>query len=163
MFHLEKVENYFIKNQENKSDLLKNNIICPADLCVILNCGRYKNFLNIIKDDKKYLKNKNTECNPLLENFYSRSCMILINGCFSKEDIMENYKFFMLFCRRKKCIENELNLSNIHINNNEKNNINQEFYKDSSFLNILYSILIYLITIFSFIYMLILWITKYSS
>lgn len=213
LFHLKK--NEFAKNQgkifyknrnsinhepQNFFNFLESegdNYICPADLCIFLNCNRYKNFLNIEKSDKKIFKYPEIECNPLLENLYKQVCMKLVENCFfedkdklnSHSDSIiaksknEYYNFYKIFCEIDRCDKTNFNSDEIYLHeenilfDNIIDNDNQtikktdkkrikhislfgEIPKDDVLLSFLYRIFLYLIGVFTFIYILILWITK---
>jgi len=168
LFHLKKK-----LDSPNPLDALniQNEEICPVDLCIILNCKRYQNFLNLDKEEKKVFKYRSYECNPSLENFYKKFCMNLIQDCFlNKKD---QFNFFNIFCKAERCERNQdfdNDKENSIFDSNKlddkgfilknQNNAFSELPKEDSFFYLIYNILLYLISIFSFIYILIVWITK---
>lgn len=155
--------------QLNLGDMKKEDLLCPAELCIILNCKRYKNYLNLNKEEKKILNYKNIECNPFLESYYRKMCMELLNNCFiNKKDQFTFYKFF---CESERCEPNndEAIINNLFEINNYKNKIStlkrhqnlfSELPKEGTLFSIFFSILLYLVSILSFIYIIIVWVTK---
>ncbi len=173
IFHLAN-ENYVISVSTDFIDIIDNpqyKHICPSDLCIILNCKRYKTFLNLSKDETNIMKYKNFECNTSLENFYKRYCMRLIENCFLKED--DYFDFFRIFCESNRCDNDKYNNDediNILFKTNRTNekisilkkqyNSFSELPKENSVFYIFYNIFIYLVTLLAFIYILIIWISR---
>jgi len=171
LFHLSSEKNNSSLKTKDLDNLHKDDYICPADLCIILNCKRYKNYLNLKKEEKKVLKYKNLECNHLLENFYRKMCMKLIDGCFV--DRKDQFYFYKIFCENERCeISNntsELDKNILFKANRDEDhmsvlkkeyNIFSELPKEGSIFLIFYNIFLYLVSILSFIYIIIIWITK---
>ena len=181
-FHLKNIQKIIDINKLHSStikDHLFNlinkdleNIVCPSDLCLVLNCDRYKKYLKYEKNQDDKFKYKQIECNSLLENFYLKSCMRLVKDCFLSDDKTEYFEFYKNFCRRKKC--NFINIDNgekLENKGNKKNSLDliikkndfEKLSSDETFLNYLKIIIFYLLSVFGLIYILSIWIVKYSS
>lgn len=150
----------------NKDNLI-DKLYCPADFCKILNCDRYKNYFSIpfpdnSKDSMTYsrsVKEKIEECNDSLVNFYRKTCMLLARNCF---DSNENYfDYYKNFCLKIQCHEeNTFNLMTQE--KNKKQTTQNELRSESTLWEALQIIFMYIISIFSFIYILIIWVSHYS-
>ena len=129
------------------------NDICHGDFCQSMNCERYKRFYGI-----KYIDNSNdlfmynrqpTEkkqiCNKELVPFYKDTCMKLVEGCFSNDE-NKLYTYYNNLCGKINC--------DISYHN--------QLQKESSFFDIIRLIFIYIAGILTFIYLLIIWLTKFS-
>jgi hypothetical protein len=120
---------------------------CPYDLCNFLNCDRYKTYSSIEKYEysgsqpNKQLKEKYLECNPDLISFYKSSCMKIVKDCFDPVDYFTYYKHV---CAKIDCIEDN------------------KLKKNGSVWDTLHLIFAYVISFIVFLYLLIIWINKYT-
>ena len=129
------------------------SLLCPGDFCLSINCNRYYDYFDIKKmsknpQDVKFNRQpaeKDEMCNEELIFFYKRNCMKLIEGCFGDDkDIY--YKYYKYICNEIKC----------------KNDINSQISKESNIGDIVRYICIYLFSILGFIYLIIIWLTKFA-
>ena len=128
----------------------KNNLFCLSDFCQSINCRRYGDFFNIklnLPGNENFNKQpieKVQVCDPDLIQYYKNTCMKLVEGCF--DDKKKLFKYFKYICNEIKC-EN-----------------GKEVYleKDSSLYDVVRVIFMYICGILSFIYLIIIWLTKYS-
>ena len=128
----------------------ENNFICLSDFCQSVNCRRFSEFYNIklnLPGNDNYNKqpiHKVQACDPDLIQYYKNTCMKLVEGCF--DDKRKLYKYFKYICNEIKC------------------ELGKEEYleKDSSLLEVVRVIFMYIFGILSIIYLIIVWLTKYS-
>lgn len=148
LFHTSKIDNYH------------SLYYCPSDLCNFLNCDRYKYFLGIPfpesnKEAAKFhriVTEKTHKCDKDLVNFYRNSCMKMIEGCLNEEtDIDKYFDYYENFCLKIDC-EREA----------PEYNYKHDLPKDEGALQIFRIIFIYVVLLFSFIYIVVVWISKYS-
>jgi hypothetical protein len=120
---------------------------CPYDLCNFINCERYKTYASIEKYEysgttpNRQLKEKHLECNPELVSFYRSSCMKLVKDCFQPDEYFNYYKHI---CSKIDCIEDN------------------KLKRAGSAWNTLHIIFVYIISFVVFLYLLIIWINKYT-
>jgi hypothetical protein len=151
LFHISTRENYTSK------------FMCPGDLCKILNCDRYKSYLAIPFPDNsnqtqiynKQVIERYQECNKHLVDFYRSSCLKLISNCLDhleEENRLDKYfEFYNNFCMKIDCERPEM-----------KYEYKKDLQREGGLWDMLRMILVYIVSIFIFIFMLIIWISKYS-
>jgi hypothetical protein len=130
--------------------LNENQYYCPSDFCRFLNCDRYKSYFQIEKYDyttlapAKQVREKELECNKELISFYRNSCMKLIDSCISNP---ENYfLLFKNFCAKINCEEGKGSI----------------LYRETHTWETFHVIVMYLVSLLIFLYLLIIWVNKYS-
>ena len=129
------------------------SLICPGDFCMSINCNRYYDYFDVKKisknpQDVKFNRQpveKDEICSDELIFFYKSSCMKLIEGCFGDNKDLY-YKYYKYICNEIKC----------------KNDINSQISKESNYSDIFRYICMYLFGILGFIYLIIIWLTKYA-
>lgn len=133
--------------------LNNSNNICPGDFCQSMNCERYKRFYEI-----KYIDNSNdmfmynrqpTEkkqiCNKELVPFYKDTCMKLVEGCFNNDE-NKLYTYYNNLCGKINC----------------DTSYHNQLQKESTFLDVIRIIFIYISGIFMLVYLLVIWLIKFS-
>ena len=129
------------------------NDICPGDFCQSMNCEKYKKYYGVkFIDNSKDLIMYNRQpiekkqiCNKELIPFYKDTCMKLVEGCFGDdEDKISEY--FDVFCNKINC---DISYRN-------------QLQKEGSFFDVIRIIFMYITGILTFIYLLIIWLTKFS-
>jgi hypothetical protein len=130
-----------------------DSLICPGDFCMSINCIRYYDYFYV----KKYSKNpqdvkfnrqaieKDETCTDELIFFYKSNCMKLIEGCFG-DNKDKYFKYYKYICKEIKC----------------KNSNNEQIINESDIGDIFRYILMYVFGMLCFIYLLILWLNKFS-
>lgn len=138
-------------SSENKYD---KEYFCSGDFCKGMNCERYKTFYSISsidsnsKDILAYNRQPITKtqvCNPELIGFYKSICMKVIQGCF-QEDEDKYISYYKIICQKITC------------ESGHDNQLNQS----GEVWGVLRMIFMYIAGISSFIYLLIVWLTKYA-
>ena len=132
---------------------LDESLVCPADFCLSINCNKYYEYFNVKRyskepSDVKFNRQpieKDEKCNEELIFFYKTNCMKLIEGCFG-EDEEKYYNYYKYICKEIKCI------------NSDK----EQIVKESDIGDIFRYILMYVFGMLCFIYILILWINKFT-
>ena len=132
---------------------LEESLVCPGDFCLSINCNKYYEFFNIKKyskepGDVKFNRQpieKEEKCNDELIFFYKSNCMKLIEGCFG-EDKEKYFLYYKYICKEIKC----------------KNSDDEQITKESDIGDIFRYILMYVFGMLSFIYLIILWLNKYT-
>jgi hypothetical protein len=134
------------------SDTTFNELsVCPADLCLFLDCKRYSSYFEKVKVSAQ---ERELSCDKELESFYKRGCMNLFKSCLRKstesteKNIEITYDFYKNFCSKIDC---EL----------YKDDQNQ-LYKPSSFLEVMRLLAMYMFGVFTLIYLLIIWVSHYQ-
>lgn len=129
------------------------SLICPGDFCQSINCKRYYEYFEI----KQYSNNpqavkfnrqpveKEENCVEELIPFYKSTCMKLVQNCFG-EDEDKYYKYFKYICNEIKCGDKE----------------KEKLTKGGNFFEVLRYVLIYIFGVFGFIYLIVVWMTKYA-
>ena len=129
------------------------SLICPGDFCLSINCNKYYEYFNI----KKYSKDpgdvkfnrqpieKDEKCVDDLIFLYKSNCMKLIEGCFG-DDKEKYFKYYKYLCKEIKC----------------KNFNDEQINKESDVGDIFRYILMYVFGMLCFIYLLILWLNKFT-
>lgn len=150
LFHLSKIKNFSEK------------YYCPGDFCRFINCDRYKNYygisfpdnsLNSINNNNQ-VKEKYQECNKELISFYKNSCMKLIAECFLDEEDNDKYfEYYNNFCMKITCERNK---------ENSGFSYNLDLHTEGSVWETLRIVILYIVSIFILIYLMIIWIMKYS-
>jgi hypothetical protein len=140
---------------------LDSNYYCPADLCIFMNCDRYKSYLGIpfpenSIDKMKYnrpVREKYQECNKNLIVFYKSTCMKLIGECFDHFEFnIDNYfEFYENFCMKIECGRDT---------ENPQISYNLDLPKEGSIWDAIRMVILYIVSIFAFIFILIIWISK---
>ncbi len=147
LFHLSKVNNVNMK------------YFCPSDFCRFLNCDRYKFYFSMPFADSPAAGNyqlleKHEECNPSLVKFYRQGCMKLLEDCLNLEDeksIDALFNFYNNFCMKIDCARQS-----------KEFDYHKDLQKEAGIWDVLYVISVYVTSILAFIYMLVVWISKYS-
>ena len=137
----------FHLNPLNNDDLK----ICPADLCLFLNCRRFTSFYDKVKYNS--LEREMT-CDKDLENYNRKGCLNIFKSCLKKgdEDDEKNleitYDFYINFCKKIDCelYKVETNL----------------LQKPSTFYEVIRILIMYLSGVFTLIYLLIIWVSHYQ-
>ena len=132
---------------------LDESLACPGDFCLSINCNKYYEYFNIKKyskepGDVKFNRQpieKEEKCNDELMFFYKTNCMKLIEGCFG-DDKEKYFIYYKYLCKEIKC----------------KNSNDEQVTKESDIGDIFRYILMYVFGMLSFIYILILWLNKYT-
>ena len=132
---------------------LDESLICPGDFCLSVNCNKYYEFFNIKKyskepGDVKFNRQpieKDEKCIDDLIFFYKRNCMKLIEQCFG-DDKNKYYEYYKYLCKGINC------------NTFKEEQITEE----SDVGDIFRYILMFVFGILCFIYLLILWLNKYT-
>lgn len=128
---------------------------CPGDFCKGINCDRYKIFYSIPyidangKDILTYNRqpiSKTQVCNPELIPFYKNLCMKLIEGCFAEEEEGKYYLYYKNICQKITC----------------EYGINNQLNQSGEVWGVLRMIFMYITGISAFIYLLVVWLTKYA-
>ena len=132
---------------------LEESLVCSGDFCLSINCNKYFEFFNIKRyskepGDVKFNRQpieKEENCSDDLIFLYKSNCMKLIEDCFgdNKEKYFLYYKYI---CKEIKC----------------KNSNNEQIIKESDIGEIFRYILMYIFGMLCFIYLLILWMNKFS-
>ena len=129
--------------------------ICPADFCLSINCNRYFDYFNV----KKYSTNpnavkfnrqplaKNEECTDDLLFLYKTNCMRLIENCFL-DDRDKYYMFYKYICNKISC---------------ENKEETKQLEKQGNVADVFRYIFMYIFGIMGFIYLIIVWLTKYAG
>ena len=132
---------------------LDESLICPGDFCLSINCNKYYDYFNI----KKYSKDpgdvkfnrqpieKDEKCSDELIFLYRSNCMKLIEGCFG-DDKDKYFKYYKYLCKEIKC----------------KNFGDEQITKESDVGDIFRYILMYVFGMLCSIYLLILWLNKFT-
>ena len=127
--------------------------ICPSDYCKSVGCDRYYKFFNIKKDEEIDYKNekynrqpkvKKQKCSPVLIPFYKDTCMKLIYNCFNNKD--DYYIYYNYICNQITC---NLSYDNLLLG-------------ESSVVDVVRMVAMYIIGILSFIYLIVIWLVKYT-
>jgi hypothetical protein len=147
IFHLSTIQN------------INTKYYCPSDLCRFINCDRYKYYFSLPFNEAQVSGNyqlleKYEECNEKLVNFYRQGCMQLLEDCFDlKEEKHYDYytEFYNNFCMKINCERKSREFD-----------YQSDLSKEGSIWDIVRIVAIYILSIFSFIYILIVWISKYS-
>lgn len=129
------------------------NDICPGDFCQSMNCEKYKKYYGVkFIDNSKDLIMYNRQpiekkqiCNKELIPFYKDTCMKLVEGCF-EDDEDKISEYFDVFCNKINC---DISYRN-------------QLQKEGSFFDVIRIIFMYITGILTFIYLLIIWLTKFS-
>ena len=133
---------------------LDESLACPGDFCLSINCNKYYEYFNMKKyskepGDVKFNRQpieKEEKCVDDLIFLYKRNCMKLIEGCFG-EDKDKYFKYYKYICKEIKC-----------------RNFNEEqITKESDVGDIFRYILMYVFGMLCFIYLLILWLNKFTQ
>ena len=129
--------------------------ICPADFCLSINCNRYFGYFNV----KKYSTNpqavkfnrqplvKDEECTEDLIFFYKTNCMKLIENCFL-DDREKYYIYYKYICNKITC---------------EKKEETTQLKKEGNIGDVFRYIFMYIFGIMGFIYLIIVWLSKYAE
>jgi hypothetical protein len=152
----------FHLSRTNKNDI-ETSTYCPADFCRFINCDRYKRYLGLTYDSIKDNSFSNRqpqeniqECNKELIEFYRKSCMKMINNCLgslTEESSAEKYyEYFNNFCLKIKCNKDDP----------VYNSFNQDLQPEGGMYDALRLLILYIVSIFIIIYLLIIWVSKYS-
>ena len=134
---------------------MKHNesLVCSGDFCLSINCNRYYDYFDI----KKFSKNpqdvkfnrqpaeKDEKCSNELIFLYKTNCMKLIEDCFG-DDKEKYYLYYKYICNEIKCV----------------NDFESKISKESNIGEIIRYIFIYLFSILAVIYLIIVWLTKYT-
>ena len=129
------------------------SLICPGDFCLSINCNKYYDYFDIKKlsknpQDVKFNRQpaeKDEKCVDELVFFYKTNCMKLIEGCFG-DDKDKYYLYYKYICNEIKC----------------GNDFESKLTKESNFSDIFRYICMYLFSILSIIYLILVWLTKYA-
>ena len=132
---------------------LNESLICPGDFCLSINCNKYFDYFNIKKyskepGDVKFNRQpieKEENCSDELIFLYKSNCMKLIEGCFG-DNKNKYFKYYKYICKEIKC----------------KNSNNEQIINESDIGDIFRYILMYVFGMLCFIYLLILWLNKFS-
>ena len=148
-------KSYSLFNLHYKLYHMKFNesLVCPGDFCLSINCNQYYEYFNMKKNmvnqlDRHFNQQtieKNEICDFELVLLYKENCMRLIEGCFGN-NVDKYYKYYKYICNEIKC--------------NEQNT--QYIANETSFNEIFRYIFIFIFIAFSSIYLMIVWLTKYS-
>jgi hypothetical protein len=142
--------------------------VCPASFCRFFNCERYKSYYQIPYPDNsrdsliynKPGKENIQECNPELVGFYRKSCMKMVEGCF--ENDFSYFEFYKNFCMKIECkTGKEEDSSRNYKQQGSLSNV-EELSKDFDYWHVMEVVFMYIISIFAFIYILIVWVSHYS-
>ena len=124
-------------------------IVCPADLCLFLNCKRYKSYFDRVKVN---VQEREIICEKGQESFYRKGCLSLFKNCLKKEEneleknIEISYDFYNNFCSKIECEQTETRILD----------------KPSSFLEVMRLLFMYMFGVFTLIYVLIIWVSHYQ-
>lgn len=125
--------------------------VCPADLCLFLDCKRYAGYFEKVK---VHAQEREISCDKELEPFYKRGCINLFKSCLKKNNentdsnIEITYDFYKNFCSKIDC----------ELYKDEHN----QLYKPSSFLEVIRLLAMYMFGVFTLIYLLIIWVSHYQ-
>lgn len=136
---------------------------CPADFCRYINCDRYKRYLGLSVDTSKDNSYSNRqpkesiqECNKELIHFYRHNCMKILENCLgniAEEPAAEKYfEFYTNICMKIKCNRDDPGY----------NSFKEELSPEGDLFDALRLITIYIVSICIIIYLLIIWVSKYS-
>jgi hypothetical protein len=151
-----KFKNYNLFNLHYKLFHFSKNLtefICPSDYCKSVGCDRFYKFFNIKKDEDIDYKNekynrqpkvKKQKCSPVLIPFYKDTCMKLIHNCFNNKD--DYYIYYNYICNQITC---NLSYDNLLLG-------------ESSVVDVVRMVAMYIIGILSFIYLIVIWLVKYT-